>query len=245
MEKYFSPKTVSDMTGVSRRTLHHYDAEGLLTPHHVTDAGYRMYDMNNIQTLQHILFLKALGMDLKTIGVYMATSVDAQNEMLRAQYTQLQTTRDRLDVVMKCVGNHLEYYPDCKLDVQSLPSFSMLDLYAKEAAVQYEANPYYVSSQSVPSEEFEQFEQQFGQLCDRFDRAYNDDQSVESKEVIALYNELVTILRKQVPQADEPYMLYMATLYREDERFAMYINKGRTTHLNTYIAKCIEAHVQK
>ena len=37
-------KEVSKITGVSVRTLHHYDAIGLLKPTKVTEAGYRMYD---------------------------------------------------------------------------------------------------------------------------------------------------------------------------------------------------------
>ena len=37
-------KEVSRITGVSVRTLHHYDAIGLLKPTAVTEAGYRLYD---------------------------------------------------------------------------------------------------------------------------------------------------------------------------------------------------------
>lgn len=37
-------KEVSKLTGVIVRTLHYYDAIGLLEPTKVTDAGYRMYD---------------------------------------------------------------------------------------------------------------------------------------------------------------------------------------------------------
>ena len=37
-------KEVSRLTGVSVRTLHHYDAIGLLKPAKVTQAGYRLYD---------------------------------------------------------------------------------------------------------------------------------------------------------------------------------------------------------
>ena len=37
-------KEVSRLTGVSVRTLHHYDAIGLLKPARVTEAGYRLYD---------------------------------------------------------------------------------------------------------------------------------------------------------------------------------------------------------
>ena len=37
-------KEVGKLTGVSVRTLHHYDAIGLLKPTRITDAGYRLYD---------------------------------------------------------------------------------------------------------------------------------------------------------------------------------------------------------
>ena len=37
-------REVSKLTGVSVRTLHHYDAIGLLKPSRVTEAGYRLYD---------------------------------------------------------------------------------------------------------------------------------------------------------------------------------------------------------
>ena len=46
---------VSKITGVSVRTLHHYDAIGLLKPTKVTEAGYRMYDDTAISRLQSIL----------------------------------------------------------------------------------------------------------------------------------------------------------------------------------------------
>ena len=35
---------ISKITGVSVRTLHHYDSIGLLKPAKVTEAGYRLYD---------------------------------------------------------------------------------------------------------------------------------------------------------------------------------------------------------
>ena len=37
-------KEVTKLTGVSVRTLHHYDAIGLLKPTLITEAGYRLYD---------------------------------------------------------------------------------------------------------------------------------------------------------------------------------------------------------
>ena len=51
---------VSRLTGVSVRTLHHYDAIGLLKPAAVTEAGYRLYDDAALLRLQQILLFREL-----------------------------------------------------------------------------------------------------------------------------------------------------------------------------------------
>ncbi len=58
---------VSRLTGVSVRTLHHYDAIGLLMPTRVTEAGYRLYDDTALRRLQAILLLRELQFPLKQI----------------------------------------------------------------------------------------------------------------------------------------------------------------------------------
>ena len=60
-------KEVSKLTGVSVRTLHHYDKIGLLMPAKVTEAGYRLYDDRALQRLHSILLLKELQFSLKDI----------------------------------------------------------------------------------------------------------------------------------------------------------------------------------
>ena len=61
-------KEVSRLTGVSVRTLHHYDAIGLLKPTRVTEAGYRLYDGDALVRLHMILVYRELGLSLKEIG---------------------------------------------------------------------------------------------------------------------------------------------------------------------------------
>ena len=51
-------------TGVSIRTLHHYDEIGLLTPSHRTPAGHRLYGAEEVRRLQQILSLRQLGFSL-------------------------------------------------------------------------------------------------------------------------------------------------------------------------------------
>ena len=50
---------VSKLAGVSVRTLHHYDAIGLLPPTALTEAGYRLYDDTALARLQFILLMNA------------------------------------------------------------------------------------------------------------------------------------------------------------------------------------------
>ena len=62
--------TVSDVAriaGVSVRTLHHYDDVGLLTPSGRSDAGYRLYEHDDLERLQEVLFLRELGFALDEI----------------------------------------------------------------------------------------------------------------------------------------------------------------------------------
>ena len=58
---------VSNLTGVSVRTLHYYDTIGLLKPHSQTDAGYRLYDTDALERMQSILLFRELEFPLKEI----------------------------------------------------------------------------------------------------------------------------------------------------------------------------------
>lgn len=61
----YKVKKVFEITNVSIRKLHHYDAIGLLHPSSLTENGYRIYDDNDLEKLQQILFYKELGFSLK------------------------------------------------------------------------------------------------------------------------------------------------------------------------------------
>ena len=65
-------KQVSELTGITIRTLHYYDEIGLLKPSQVTPAGYRLYDENALHALQQILFFKELHFPLKDIRAVMS-----------------------------------------------------------------------------------------------------------------------------------------------------------------------------
>lgn len=64
----YSVKQLSDLAGVSRRTLHYYDQIGLLKPQAVAPNGYRHYGHQDLLRLQHILFYRELDLSLEQIG---------------------------------------------------------------------------------------------------------------------------------------------------------------------------------
>jgi DNA-binding transcriptional MerR regulator len=56
------------LTGVSIRTLHHYDEIGLLPPTGHSEGGHRLYAQDDLLRLQQVLTLRYLGFSLKQIG---------------------------------------------------------------------------------------------------------------------------------------------------------------------------------
>lgn len=63
----YTVKAVSDMAGISIRTLHYYDQIGLLHPAEISPAGYRLYADADLVRLQQILFFRELGFGLSEI----------------------------------------------------------------------------------------------------------------------------------------------------------------------------------
>ena len=58
---------VASRSGVSIRTLHHYDEIGLVVPSHRTESGHRVYGREEVARLQQILSLRQLGFPLDEI----------------------------------------------------------------------------------------------------------------------------------------------------------------------------------
>ena len=83
-------KEVSRITGVSVRTLHYYDAIGLLKPTKVTEAGYRMYDDTALSRLQNILLFRELQFPLKEIKVILDSPSFSQEEAIAQQIKLLE-----------------------------------------------------------------------------------------------------------------------------------------------------------
>lgn len=88
---------VSELTGVSVRTLHHYDSIGLLKPTTTTESGYRLYDDTALERLQHILLFRELEFPLKDIIKILDSPDFDRNRALEQQIELLTLKKEHLE----------------------------------------------------------------------------------------------------------------------------------------------------
>ncbi|MDT5247309.1 MAG: MerR family transcriptional regulator, thiopeptide resistance regulator [Mycobacterium sp.] len=94
---------VAALTGVSVRTLHHYDHIGLVVPSVRTPAGYRGYTDADIERLHLVLVYRSAGMPLDEIRKVLDDSSADVLEHLRRQHGLLLDQADRLQHTIKAV----------------------------------------------------------------------------------------------------------------------------------------------
>jgi len=94
---------VARMSGVTSRTLRHYDEIGLLRPAYAAANGYRYYEQDELLRLQQILVLRELGVGLPEIGRILDEQTD-RLAALRAHHKRLLEERDRLATLAATVA---------------------------------------------------------------------------------------------------------------------------------------------
>lgn len=102
-------RQLARITGLTSRTLRHYDAIGLLKPAWTSHDGRRHYGYEELLRLQHILVLRELGTDLSRIGQIVDTDDRAtQTELLREHLKGITAERDRLARLATTVSRTIE-----------------------------------------------------------------------------------------------------------------------------------------
>jgi DNA-binding transcriptional MerR regulator len=97
---------LAERAGLTVRTLHHYDSIGLLRPSARSDAGYRLYNRDDVARLQQIQALRKFGMALAGIGAYLDSPgasplaiIDTQLASLDRQIEEASRMREQLMLV--------------------------------------------------------------------------------------------------------------------------------------------------
>lgn len=183
-------KEVGKITGVSVRTLHYYDAIGLLKPTKVTEAGYRMYDDAALSRLQNILLFRELQFPLKEIKVIL-DSPDFNQEEAIAQQIKL------LELQYKHIGELISFAREIQTKGVRIMNFDVFDTNEIE---QYKAE---VKEKWGHTEAYREYEQRaVSQSKHNYDRL--------ADEMMSLFAEFGVM--KQLPPADKTVQEKVAAL---------------------------------
>lgn len=111
--KSYSVKELAKLSGVTVRTLHHYDKIGLLKPLNRTEAGYRKYGEEELLRLQQILFYRELDFTLKEISEVLddpdfdlLTALKEHKQNLLKKSRQLKNLAKIIDTTIKNLKNN-------------------------------------------------------------------------------------------------------------------------------------------
>ena len=101
-------KEISELTGISIRTLHYYDQIGLFNPTDKSEAGYRLYDDNALKQLQQILFFREFDIPLKEIKSVMENPDLDSNYILQMQRSMLIAKKERIERLINRIDDILK-----------------------------------------------------------------------------------------------------------------------------------------
>lgn len=102
----YTVKEVKKFTGVTIKTLHHYHKIGLLFPHEINDAGYRLYGEKELERLQEILFYRELDFSLNDIKKALEDE-PKRVECLVKQQELLLARKQRLDCLLNTINESI------------------------------------------------------------------------------------------------------------------------------------------
>jgi DNA-binding transcriptional MerR regulator len=104
----YSVGEIAALSGVTVRTLHHYDQIGLLSPSGRRSNGYREYEDTDLERLQQILFYRELGFPLNAIADLLNDPGVDRMDHLQRQHQMLVASARRLERMIATVENEME-----------------------------------------------------------------------------------------------------------------------------------------
>lgn len=236
-------KEVSKLTGVSVRTLHHYDAIGLLRPTKVTGAGYRLYDDMALSRLQSILLFRELQFPLKEIKSILDSPNFDPAEALSQQIKLLELQRKRLGELISFACEIQERGIE-KMNFQAFDK-SQLEQYKAEARAKWGDTKEY--------REFEQkqksrpdTEKAVGQLMEMFSELGAlkhlppDDQAVQEK-----IGALQRYITDHFYTCTDEVLKGLGQMYVDDERFTKNIDKAGGEGTAAFAKRAIDLYCSK
>ncbi len=200
MENY-SVKKLSELAGVSVRTLHLYDEIGLLKPSVRTAAGYRLYGEKELLRLQQILFYKELDFPLQKIATILddpdfdlVRALESHKHILSERSKKLSSLLTTIDKTISKIKNgttmkHEELYAGLPKEAAESWRSEAIEKYGKETIERSEK-----SLMKMTKEDFSKLKAESAKLSETLATMVNEDPS--SSKVQNVIAQHYVVIRK-------------------------------------------------
>jgi MerR family transcriptional regulator, thiopeptide resistance regulator len=218
---------VADLSGVTIRTLHHYDEIGLLSPGGRSMAGYRIYEDSDLERLQRILFYRELGFTLDEISTIVDDPrTDAlghlrrQRGLLTGRIERLRSMVDAIDYEMEARTMDIPLTPEERLEV--FGEFRPED-YAEEAEQRWgDTEAYWESQRRVSSynkDDWQQLKAEEEEIRARLAAAFEAGLAPDSEEAMAAAEAHRQHISRWFYECSYEIHRGLTEMYVSDERF--------------------------
>ena len=236
-------KQVSRITGVSVRTLHHYDAIGLLKPAKVTDAGYRLYDDTALRRLQNILLFRELQFPLKEIKAILDSPDFDPTAALEQQIRLLEMQRRHIDDLIS-FARALQQKGVNMMDFKAFDT-SEMEQYKAEAKARWGDTEAYreCARKEAAGADFAKSGREMMELFTGFGalRQLPPDVPAVQEKVAALQ----TFITEHYYTCTKEMLNSLGQMYTQDERFRQNIDRVSGEGTAAFVKLAIEAYRAK
>lgn len=229
----YTVQKLAKIAGVSARTLRFYDEIGLLKPARVSSAGYRIYGAREVDQLQQILILRALGLELSAIADILHNPDYNRLSALRSHLHALRAKQAQLALLIENVSHTIEAEEGKRTmtDTEKFDAFKARKLeeneakYGEEIRAKYGAETVEASNSKwmgMQKEQYDQMQALSQEILDRLGQAVRggDSPSGETGREIALLHK--QWLSLTWPEYKKEAHLGLVQMYIDDERFTAY-----------------------
>ncbi len=243
---------LAKLAGVTVRTLHHYDRVGLLIPSGRTPAGYRVYELADVDRLQQVLVYRGLGFGLEEIAALLDDPDADAGEHLRRQHRLLLEQRDRTDAMVAAVEKEMEALemgnpmtPQEKLEVFGdwLP-----EQYADEAEQRWGDTEAWAQSQArtghYTKADWLEIKAETDDLERRLAAAVADGVPADGERAMDLAEEHRQQITRRYYDCPPELHACLGRMYVEDERFTAYY-EGIAPGLAAFLATACRANAAR
>ncbi|MBP1756154.1 MAG: MerR family transcriptional regulator [Firmicutes bacterium] len=250
----YTVQKLSQMAGISTRTLRYYDEIGILKPARINSSKYRIYGQAEVDRLQQIMLYREMGVNLDTIQDILGAKSFDEMEALREHLIKLLAQRKQIDLLINNVEKTIESREGRRnmKDNEKFEGFKKKlveeneDKYGREIREKYgddTVNASNAKMMNMTKDQYEAFEKLGQEVLDTLEAAFatGDPAGELGQKTADLHRQWLSYTWGSYSKEAHAGL---AQMYVDDERFTAFYDKkkpGMAVFLRDAILKYTEA----